>query len=75
MKYRGKTYAMVNAKCPYYKYEKLTNIVCDGMDNSIVKTAFKSEDEKDTFIIGHCMKYPNECPLCVGLDMLNEDIT
>ena len=69
MSYIGTTNAVVNVKCPYYINETKKCVSCEGIiDGSKNTMGFQSEDEKDTFIIGYCMRYPNECILSKALD-------
>lgn len=67
--YTGKTNAIVNIKCPYFLYEKEKSITCEGVcEQCRNKMSFESPDDKDAYIIRHCLRYPNNCLLAAGLD-------
>lgn len=60
--YRGKNNSQVNIQCPYFLGETEKSIICEGACIGCRnKSMFESEDKKDTYIVRHCFKYPNEC--------------
>lgn len=60
--YKGKLYAVANAKCPYFLSEYKTSVTCEGLrDGSRCIQKFDSEQLKDKYIESNCLEYPNGC--------------
>ena len=66
--YTGRLNTIVNAQCPYYQSEFRKSITCEYVDNASATIRFESEDEKDAYIRSNCLRYPNWCPLSIGMD-------
>jgi len=75
MRYQGKWNAVVNAKCPYYQRDNRLQICCEGVEGSAsLYVTCDTEEEKNKYLLEHCINYKTLCPIAAMLDEKYEDL-
>lgn len=63
------------AKCPYYHYESIHTIFCEGVhQDTLVHLAFLSPKECQRFKDTRCREDYKKCPIYMAEEIYNEQI-